>query len=172
MSLPAIRGSVPIKKRIFETNEDDIVDQMTNLQINQQNNNTLKISQEQKKKINLLNDYDDDEFHPMYYDDESSMNGILRIFSKRGLYLNELQISELMGILNSIDRKLFPMKWNFIMQLISCKISPKDCFVESEIIPAKRTRFGGKQNKTKHLFIKNKRRKTGKKQRKSRKKST
>ena len=166
MSLPSIRGAIPIKKRIFDTNEDYIVQQMTELHINQENNNTSKISQEQSKIINLLNEYDDDEFHPMYYDDKSSMNDILRIFSRRGLYLNELQTSELMGILNSIDRKKFPLKWNFIMQLISCKISPKDCYIEPEIVPAKRTRFAGKKNKTK---IK---RKSVKKQKKTKKNRT
>lgn len=93
MSLPSIRGAIPIKKRIFETNEDDIVQQMTELHINQENNNTSKIS-------------------------------------------------------------------------------PKDCYVEPEIVPAKRTRFAGKKNKTKIKRKSVRKQRKQKKQRKTKKNRT
>lgn len=143
-----------IKLPSIKSNIDDLIGKINTLKIEDDST-----SKEQQLVLRIFNEYDDSEFHTMFYADEDSMKDILRLFSKKGIYLDTMTTRELSEIKNKIDKTESPWKWNFIMQLISCKVSPKDCYVSPETVPAKKMRYeAGKRNKRTRRKFKKKRR--------------
>ena len=148
LNLPNIKGSI-----------DDLIGKINTLKIEDDST-----SKEQQLILRIFDEYDDSEFHSMFYNDESSMKDILRLFSRRGIYIDSMTTGELYEIKNKINKTESPWKWNFIMQLISCKVSPKDCYVAPEKIPAKKMRYeGGKRNRRTFQKLKRKRRRSTRK---------
>jgi hypothetical protein len=151
MSLPPINkkrnysGNDAVFSRTNKPNIDDLtkgIDTMS-LEEGTENDEGNKLSREQQLILKIFSEYDDGEFHSMFYEDKASMQNSLRLFSKKGLYLDAMPPEELYEMSKHIDREKEPWKWNFLLQLASCKISPKDCFIKPEEVPAKRLRTAG-----------------------------
>jgi hypothetical protein len=151
MSLPPINkkrdypGNDAFFSRTNRPNIDDLTKKIDTMSLEEgtENDEGNKLSREQQLILKIFSEYDDSEFHSMFYEDKASMQNSLRLFSKRGFYLDAMPPEELYEISKHIDREKEPWKWNFLLQLASCKISPKDCFIKPEEVSAKRLRTAG-----------------------------
>jgi hypothetical protein len=156
MSLPPINkkrdysGNDAVFSRINKPNMDDLTKGIDTMSLEEgfrheeENDEGNKLSREQQLILKIFSEYDDGEFHSMFYEDKASMQNSLRLFSKKGFYLDTMPPEELYEMSKHIDREKEPWKWNFLLQLASCKISPQDCFIKPEEVPAKRLRVYNK----------------------------
>ena len=100
-----------------------------------------------KKIVERLRSIDDTEYAHATYT-KKSMNEFKDFFETKDVYFEEYTKRILEQVLTNIERKTEPKRYNYVLQLISCKINEPACDddVRDKIIPSpRRTSRGGKK---------------------------